>query len=298
MDAVEGMGLRDVVLVGHSYSGTPVGQAAERIGPRPARVVFVDANVPANGESFVSAWPDGRSVVEASMARNGGFWAPPAPDDCEGQGLTDEQIARIVAGATPHPGATLTEPAVLTRPLGELPATYLKCLLDGAEPNGDVVELLKSERWRLVEMETGHWPMFSQPHELARILLAEAPAPEPCSPRAGAPRRGRSACRPGCCRRGPGSGAWRDRARWYVPPSPARTFRRPARHGRRPSLHPASGTSRSAAMAGRGRQLAGTFRMTRAQSRATLPGGNRSGSSKKDEEAPMTRPASTFQAAV
>ncbi|MGW7594742.1 alpha/beta hydrolase, partial [Streptomyces rubiginosohelvolus] len=27
------------------------------------------------------------------------------------------------------------------------------------------------EHWRLVEMDTGHWPMFSQPRELARILL-------------------------------------------------------------------------------------------------------------------------------
>jgi pimeloyl-ACP methyl ester carboxylesterase len=47
VDEVEGQDLRDVVLVGHSYSGTPVGQAAERIGDRLARVVFVDSSVPA-----------------------------------------------------------------------------------------------------------------------------------------------------------------------------------------------------------------------------------------------------------
>jgi hypothetical protein len=34
-----------------------------------------------------------------------------------------------------------------------------------------VAKLLTSERWRLVEMDTGHWPMFSQPRELARIFL-------------------------------------------------------------------------------------------------------------------------------
>jgi pimeloyl-ACP methyl ester carboxylesterase len=167
---VERLDLRDVVLVGHSYSGIPVGQAAERIGDRLARVVFVDSNVPADGESFLSGWPDGRAMVEASIAGNGGFWAPLTTADYDGQGLTGEQVARIVGGSTPHPGATLTEPAVLARPLGELPATYIKCLLDGAEPNDDVAELLKSERWRLVEMDTGHWPMFSQPRELAGIL--------------------------------------------------------------------------------------------------------------------------------
>jgi hypothetical protein len=92
------------------------------------------------------------------------------------QGLTDGQISRILADATPHPGATLTEPAVLTRPLGDLPAIYVKCLLDGGEPMPVVTELLKSERWNLVEMDTGHWPMYSQPRELARILAESGTA--------------------------------------------------------------------------------------------------------------------------
>ncbi|MCI2422749.1 alpha/beta hydrolase [Saccharopolyspora sp. K220] len=158
-------------MVGHSYSGIPVGQAAERIGDRLARAVFVDSNVPASGESFLAQLPEGfREVVAASLVENGGFWMPLTAADYDDQGLTDEQIARIVGGSTPHPGATLSEPAVLARPLGELPATYIKCLLDGPEPRDDVAELLKSEHWRLVEMDTGHWPMFSQPHELARIL--------------------------------------------------------------------------------------------------------------------------------
>lgn len=35
----------------------------------------------------------------------------------------------------------------------------------------DVAKLLTTGRWRLIEMDTGHWPMFSQPRELAQILL-------------------------------------------------------------------------------------------------------------------------------
>ncbi|MDT0548546.1 alpha/beta fold hydrolase [Streptomyces lonegramiae] len=174
VDEVERLDLRDVVLVGHSYSGIPVGQAAERIGDRLAHVVFVDSNVPADGESFVSGWADGRAAIEASIAETGGFWAPLAADEFAAQGLTDGQIARIVDRSTPHPGASLTEPAQLSRPLTELSATYIKCLLDWPQPSDDVVELLKSERWRLVEMNTGHWPMLSQPQELARVLCESA----------------------------------------------------------------------------------------------------------------------------
>ncbi|KOU19112.1 esterase [Streptomyces sp. WM6372] len=176
---VERQGLRDVVLVGHSYSGIPVGQAAERIGDRLARAVFVDSSVPTDGESFVSAWPDGGAAVKASIAENGGFWPLAPASHYDGEGLTDEQIARLVRGSTPHPGATLTEPAVLARPLSELPATYILCVLAGAEhedaePDKDVAELLDSKHWRLIKMDTGHWPMFSQPRELARILLDAA----------------------------------------------------------------------------------------------------------------------------
>ncbi|MFF5159425.1 alpha/beta fold hydrolase [Streptomyces sp. NPDC000348] len=172
VDEVERLGLRDVVLVGHSYSGVPVGQAAERIGDRLRRVVFVDANVPVHGESFLQGWPsdDVRRAIDA----NGGFWPPLEADDCAGQGLTDEQTARFLAGATPHPGATLTEPAVLERPLGDLPATYVKCLLDGEEPPPAAAELLKGDTWELVTMDTGHWPMFSRPRELARVLREAA----------------------------------------------------------------------------------------------------------------------------
>ncbi|MBV6701407.1 alpha/beta fold hydrolase [Kitasatospora aureofaciens] len=169
---VERLGLRDVVLVGHSYSGIPVGQAAELIGDRLARVVFVDANVPQDGVSFVSEAGNGQEVAVA-IATNDGFWPPLTAPDFADQGLTDEQIARIVAGSTPHPGASLTEPAVLTGAMADLPATYVKCLLDWPEPFGHVVGLLESEHWRLAELDTGHWPMFSAPRELARLLAAE-----------------------------------------------------------------------------------------------------------------------------
>ncbi|MFI5683316.1 alpha/beta fold hydrolase [Streptomyces sp. NPDC051636] len=172
VDEVERLGLRDVVLVGHSYSGIPVGQAAERIGERLRRVVFVDSNVPADGESFLAGFPSDH--IRQALDAPDGAWPPLPPAAYAGQDLTDEQIHRIVTEGTPHPGATLTEPAVLKRPLGELPATYVKCVLDGREPLPAVAELLKSERWELVEMDTGHWPMFSRPGELARILHESA----------------------------------------------------------------------------------------------------------------------------
>lgn len=175
VDEVERLDLRDVVLVGHSYSGVPVGQAAERIGDRLRHVVFVDANVPVDGEPLLAGWPS--DPVLQSIAGNDSFWPPFDADQYAGQGLTDEQIARIVSRGTPHPGATLTEPAVLKRPLAALPGTYVKCLLDGDEPPSVVAALVMNGQWRLVRLDTGHWPMFSQPRELARVLRESAATP-------------------------------------------------------------------------------------------------------------------------
>lgn len=65
----------------------------------------------------------------------------------------------------------MTERAALESSISELPTTYIKCLLDWPEPTETVARLLSDERWRLVTMDTAHWPMFSQPRELTQILL-------------------------------------------------------------------------------------------------------------------------------
>lgn len=99
---------------------------------------------------------------------------------------SEEKDARRSTGMTPTGvpcswndwggRATLTEPAVLARPLGDLPATYVKCTLGDPEPSDGVAKLLTSGRWRLIELDTGHWPMFSRPRELAQVLLDMAGA--------------------------------------------------------------------------------------------------------------------------
>ncbi|MEI7032165.1 alpha/beta fold hydrolase [Streptomyces pratensis] len=174
VDEVERLDLREAVLVGHSRAGIPVGRAAERIGDRLARVVFVDSDLPADGASFVSGRSDGRAAVEGVIAAHGGLWPPLTAADRAGQGLGEGQVARIAEGSTPPPGATLTEPATLTRPLGMLPATYVRCLLETPEPSPDVAQPLTGERWRTATIGTGHGPVFSRPRELARVLLDAA----------------------------------------------------------------------------------------------------------------------------
>jgi pimeloyl-ACP methyl ester carboxylesterase len=175
--AVEAEDLRDVVLVGHSYSGVPVGQAAGRIGDRLNRVVYVDSHIAHDGVSFVDNMPaEVSEFVKKQLVDNDGNWPPgyAEPADLAGQDLSDGAIAVMMERSTPHPGRTLTEPVELTVPLAVITSTYIKCVLGGEETDGDVLELVASSpRWRLVTMETGHWPMFSQPAALAALLADE-----------------------------------------------------------------------------------------------------------------------------
>ncbi len=159
----------------------PVGQAAERIGDRVRRVVYVDASVPFDGEDFLSGRPS--DPVRAAIEEHGGLWPVPAAEEFAGQGLTDAQSARIPAQGTPHPGATLTAPAEPKGSPGDVPATYVKCLLDGAVPPPAVADWVEGGRWEPAELDTGHRPpatghrpMFSQPRELARVLRESAAA--------------------------------------------------------------------------------------------------------------------------
>ncbi|TDW81466.1 pimeloyl-ACP methyl ester carboxylesterase [Kribbella pratensis] len=168
---IEENDLREVVLAGHSYAGVPVGQAAGRIGDRLRRVVYVDSNIPTHGKSFVDGWSEeGQAWVRDQLEQSGGYWPPLTAEDYVGQDLSDESVALILERGTPHPGRSITEPAQLTRPIGELPTTYIKCLMDGATPSSSVAEQLTSPSWELVELNTGHWPMFSQPAALAKTL--------------------------------------------------------------------------------------------------------------------------------
>jgi hypothetical protein len=50
------------------------------------------------------------------------------------------RLRASVGRLTPHPGATLTESAVMARSVGEFPATYIKCLLDSPGPSDTVAE--------------------------------------------------------------------------------------------------------------------------------------------------------------
>ncbi|MFC8716510.1 alpha/beta fold hydrolase [Kitasatospora sp. NPDC057198] len=177
VEAAEAVGGGDgggTVLVGHSYSGVPVGIAAARLGDRLRRTVFVDANLPVHGQPFVASLPDGGTVVRRAIAAHGTDWPPLPPAAFAAHGLAPDHTRDLLARAVPHPGATLTDPVDLPRPLASLTATYLHCRRDGSPLRPDAAALTDGGHWQSAVIESSHWPMLSVPAELAAALLAEA----------------------------------------------------------------------------------------------------------------------------
>src|SRR3712207_5559246 len=103
--------LSGVVLVGHSYGGMVITGVADRVPERLAQLVYLDADVPLEGESDLNLVPaDERAGYEEAARTRGEGWRvpPPFPDPLP-PGLPPE-VRWAVSRMVPHPLASLAQP--------------------------------------------------------------------------------------------------------------------------------------------------------------------------------------------
>ncbi len=168
--------LDDIVLLGFSYGGMVVTGALDEIGARVRELVYLDAFVPADGQSAADLAPAMDAAIRAA-AGDGGLGAPwliPAPqreyeDPAEG--------AWSAPRRSPQPIATFTEPVRCAVPVDDrgLGRTYIRAT-GGPDVTGGAFETAaaharSSDAWRYHEIETTHMVPQNRPDELAAILL-------------------------------------------------------------------------------------------------------------------------------
>jgi pimeloyl-ACP methyl ester carboxylesterase len=165
-DAVAAAG-RPVVLAVHSGAGAPGYAVTDRMPDRIAAMVYVDTG-PAKG-----ALDPEFEGVEMPM---------PPLDELRREenldGISDEQQATWVERAVPEPGEALRGSAELTND-GRLdvPSTvictaftsddYKEAVKEGQPFIAGLAEL-RDVTW--IDLPTSHWPMWSKPQELAKII--------------------------------------------------------------------------------------------------------------------------------
>jgi pimeloyl-ACP methyl ester carboxylesterase len=166
--------LKKVVLVGHSYAGLVVGQAAAQAPEKVAHTVYVEAFLPVNGQSLLEVAGLDVAHERRLIAENSGLWPPPTREELSQQGsLSIEQVEFLASTLVGHPGYTVTDPAVLPRPLASLPSTFIAETgwLSGSR-EAELLHSLKDEpKWTFISIEGGHWPMLTMPEELVTHLL-------------------------------------------------------------------------------------------------------------------------------
>ncbi len=183
--ALEAEELQDGILVVHSYAGMLGTAVADRRPCRLRHLVYVDAVLPAPGESWSSAQPaDTRAARIASAEGHPKYaFAPPDPSAFGLDGPAADWVRRR---QTPHPGHTYTQPLDfdLAR-VAAVPRTFISC----TQPTLPTIDVSRRRMadpsfwggtWnggggvRVVEMATGHDPMISTPQAFESVLLGLA----------------------------------------------------------------------------------------------------------------------------
>jgi pimeloyl-ACP methyl ester carboxylesterase len=160
--------LKEVVLVGTSSGGMVISRAAEQAADRIARLVFVDALALLHGERIADIVK--RPTPMATEVATG-----PTGEDAEARMFADLEPATrawALARYTLHPIAAMNAPMEL-KDFWERSwkATVIRCRRAANPPEAHQRRTAERLEAPYLEMDTGHYPMLSQPDELTRLLL-------------------------------------------------------------------------------------------------------------------------------
>jgi pimeloyl-ACP methyl ester carboxylesterase len=178
LDVIARLGVSEdqpAILVAHSGANAPVSLVLDRHPELVQRVVWVDSGPVATGSAFAPDLPAG--VEELPL--------PPfdvLAQQASLEGLNAEVLERFRARAVPEPGPVLRQPVELTNDARRTVRTTLVCC---SMPSAQMLELARAghamfaevaniEHLDVIDLPTGHWPIWSRPGDLASVIRSAA----------------------------------------------------------------------------------------------------------------------------
>ncbi|MDE3077632.1 MAG: alpha/beta fold hydrolase [Chloroflexota bacterium] len=158
--------LKDIILVGHSYGGMVVTGAIDRLADRVKHLVYLDAFLPAHGQSLYDLGGGGpRDSADG--------WRVPGPERDFGSPAENEWHRQR---RVDHPRATLEEKVRLEVPLEERPFSLTYIVATGRERpapffDGAADRLRGNPRWTVREISGDHGMNWTNPEGLVRLFL-------------------------------------------------------------------------------------------------------------------------------
>ena len=179
--SVEREQLKDLVMVGHGFSGGLVVQAAQEMAVPPKRVVLVAGIVPAPQRTLLSACPPRTRAafkllsILSSLSRQELKLPRPAINQFICNGMDSMDVVQMVGFFTPLPTKAIKSRLPMEDTTLPCPLTYVVLTQDKLIPPD--AQRLISERFEgaeTVEIESCHQVMAQRPKELAEVLLRYA----------------------------------------------------------------------------------------------------------------------------
>jgi pimeloyl-ACP methyl ester carboxylesterase len=163
--------LRDVVLLGHSYGGIVATGVADRARAQIARLIYLDAFVPKNGQSLSDLVPpEQRERTRLAVANGDGWRVPPNPSPAD---TSPEDVAWLSERRVAHPVKCFEQPLVLQNGDLTLPRHYIRAMKYTAGPFGQFADRARSEPdWTYHEIDSSHSPNVTAPEALMTLLNA------------------------------------------------------------------------------------------------------------------------------
>ncbi len=171
--------LHAIRLAGHSWGGMVISGAAEVLGERIARLVYVNAFVPDPGESLTDLVPPIYVGLFDSLAKaNGDAVMLPFPIWREAF-INDADLALATSAYAKlnlQPYKTFTDKSTISKPMAafEIGKSYVNATSDTALPHSLPWHPRLSEKlglFRYVECEGSHEVWFTNPEAIARAVV-------------------------------------------------------------------------------------------------------------------------------
>jgi pimeloyl-ACP methyl ester carboxylesterase len=173
-DATRAMG-PDTILVGHSYAGLVISEAAIGL-PSVRHLVYLAALMCEEGEDSTAILAEcGSPLIAAVMVTETGVTVDPARARELFYGDSDEERAEeLIAKFRPMPLEPMTQ---ISEPAWKsIPSTYVVCTNDRAIPP-EAQRRMASRAGEVVEIHTDHSPFVTRPEFVADVVVTHLPDP-------------------------------------------------------------------------------------------------------------------------
>jgi pimeloyl-ACP methyl ester carboxylesterase len=160
--------LRDIVLVGHSYGGMVATGVADRARDIVRQLIYIDAFVPANGQSLLDLNESDRQRM-TDLVRSGEWRVPPHPIAAD---TPQADIPWLTERRVPMPIKCFETKLKLKGGPLTLPRSYIYAKrITPADTFGQFARMTKADPgWRYYEIDASHSPNVTAPEALMALL--------------------------------------------------------------------------------------------------------------------------------